>query len=98
MCDTFFFGTALRRPSHISSKDGRAGRFKEIAGTARDSLGSSGMIGSGNRFMCMEATLEEEKKVEADRRERMDEAALAGSIALAMAEGVEAFDGPGRAI
>lgn len=34
-CDVFFFGTALRIPSHIpSSNDGMDGRFKDIAGRA----------------------------------------------------------------
>lgn len=41
-CDTFFFGTAFKSPSHISSNDGRDGRFNEIAGIERVILGSKG--------------------------------------------------------
>lgn len=68
-------------PSHISSNDGSDGRFNDIAGKGSESLGRSG---SAIGLIWTEAYLEE-KTVGAESRGRMDGAARADSIALAMA-------------
>lgn len=77
-CEVFFLGTALSSPSHISSHDGRDGRFSDIAGMAKDSLGKSGI---GRCRMWNEASLD---AVEESRG--MTATALAGNIVLAIFE------------
>lgn len=82
-CETFFLGTALSRPSHISSSDGSAGRFNEMAGIGQEIFGKRGC----DICRMWKEAYREEKLVEAERRGRRaarDGAVRADSIAVAM--------------
>lgn len=74
-CDVFFFGTALRIPSHIpSSNDGMDGRFKDIAGRAMANLERKG------RDICRvhnDVNLEEESRGKRELAARVDNIAPA---------------------
>lgn len=83
-CDTFFLGTAFSSPSHISSNDGRDGRFNDIAGIEREILGSRG---SANLLVRTVVYVEEDIVGEASRG-RKEEVARAGNIVAAIVDSI----------
>lgn len=81
-CDTFFFGTAFKSPSQISPSDGR-GRFNDIAGIERETLGSS-----GSARVLVYTDAKEEERVGEESRGRKEEAARAGNMAEAIVDDI----------